>query len=266
MSTIWLRPRQPLAAPLPIYSRRQVLVDLAVNPENPYFAPAMVNRVWAWMMGRGLVEPLDQMHAANPPSHPELLAALTKNFTQHGYDFRHLLAGIAESRAYQLAGTIPGAKPDNLPPPERFAFAALKPLSQHQYALALFCAVGDLDRTGNRAKLEQKESTQIDRYIKLLDPGTEHFQPSLQVSLFLANNPQFDKLIADGGLAKRLSETADVPALTQLAFESVLSRRPDREETEEATHFLGARRDRRYEACKQLVWCLVNTSEFRFNH
>jgi hypothetical protein len=258
--------KNPLAAPLPLYSRRQALVDLAVNSDNTYFAPAIVNRVWAWMLGRGLVEPLDQMHAANPPSHPELLTALSKDFALHGYDFRRLVAGIAGSRTYQLASTIPGATPAVRPATERFAVADLRPLSQHQYALALFCAVGELDRAGGRAKLEQKESARIARYLKELDSGTEHFQPSLQVSLFLANSSRFDDLIANGGLARRLSATADEQALIQLAFESILSRHPDREETSQMVQFLAARRDRRSDACKQVVWSLLNTSEFRFNH
>ncbi len=258
--------KNPLAAALPIYSRRQALVDLAINPENPYFARSIVNRTWAWMVGRGLVEPLDQLHSANPASHPDLLVAMCEDFTRHGYDFRRLLSAIAGSRVYQLASHRPGEPPEARPPVERFAVAQLKPLSLHQYATSLLCAIGELDSAVTRAKFDQQQGERIVRLIKQLDPGTEHFQPSLQISLFLANSEEFDKLISEGALTRRLAETIDDAALVRLAFESVLARRPAPEETEEAVRYLAQRSDRRVDACKQLVWGLLNSSEFRFNH
>ena len=87
---------KPTAAPVPRYSRRALLVELAVNDKNPYFARAMVNRVWAWLIGRGLVEPLDQMHSANPATHPELFKALSAQFVASGYDFRVLIGGLVK--------------------------------------------------------------------------------------------------------------------------------------------------------------------------
>ena len=87
--------------PPPQFSARAKLVELALQPgERDFFARAIVNRVWHRLFGRGLVMPLDQMHSANPPSHPELLAWLARDMVEHGYDLRRLIRGLVLSRAY----------------------------------------------------------------------------------------------------------------------------------------------------------------------
>jgi hypothetical protein len=81
--------------------RRAHLAAWLTAPSNPYFARSFVNRVWKNFMGRGLVEAVDDMRATNPPSNEELLAALTKDFTDHGFDVKHLIRTIMQSAAYQ---------------------------------------------------------------------------------------------------------------------------------------------------------------------
>src|SRR5574341_1225170 len=81
--------------------RRQHLAKWLVSPNNPYFAKSLVNRVWKNFMGRGLVEAVDDMRATNPPSNEELLNALTKDFSDHGFDIKHLIRTIMNSAAYQ---------------------------------------------------------------------------------------------------------------------------------------------------------------------
>jgi hypothetical protein len=81
--------------------RRADLADWLTSPQNPYFAKAIVNRVWRNFMGRGLVEAEDDMRATNPPTNPELLAALAKDFSAHGYDMKHLIRLIMNSATYQ---------------------------------------------------------------------------------------------------------------------------------------------------------------------
>ena len=72
-------------------SSRVTLADWMTSPENPYFARASVNRLWAHLFGTGLVDPVDDLSDANPPSHPELLDELARQFVEHGYDFEFLL-------------------------------------------------------------------------------------------------------------------------------------------------------------------------------
>jgi len=84
---------------------RQKLADWLTEPGNPYFAKAIVNRLWAHIMGIGLVEAVDDMRVTNPPSNPQLLDALAKELTDYHFDLRHLMATIMKSRAYSLSST-----------------------------------------------------------------------------------------------------------------------------------------------------------------
>ena len=70
---------------------------------HPYFAEAAVNRIWGYFFARGIVDPVDDFRSTNPPTHPELLAALAEDFREHGYDLRHLMKTIVSSRTYQLS-------------------------------------------------------------------------------------------------------------------------------------------------------------------
>ena len=82
---------------------RQSLADWLTSRENPLFGKAMANRVWSYFFGRGIIEPVDDIRASNPPVNPQLLDALTKDFVDHGYDLRRLIRTIVNSRTYQLS-------------------------------------------------------------------------------------------------------------------------------------------------------------------
>src|SRR5947209_1456144 len=105
-------PPTPLdGRPLPSKSwadRRQYFADWLTAPDNPYFAKALVNRVWRNFMGRGLVEAEDDLRATNPPTNPELLAALAKDFAAHGCDVKHLIRLVMNSATYQRS-SLPAA-------------------------------------------------------------------------------------------------------------------------------------------------------------
>src|SRR5207253_142828 len=85
-------------------SPRQTLADWLVTPENPFFARAAVNRLWGHFFGIGLVDPVDDLTEANPPSHPELLDELASAFAAHQFDIKFLIRAILLSNAYQLSG------------------------------------------------------------------------------------------------------------------------------------------------------------------
>lgn len=84
-------------------NRREALADWMTSPENPYFAKSFVNRVWSYLLGVGLIEPVDDIRAGNPPSNPEMLDWLTDEFINSGFDVRHVMRLIANSRVYQLS-------------------------------------------------------------------------------------------------------------------------------------------------------------------
>ncbi len=83
--------------------RRDALAVWLTDRANPFFARAVVNRVWAQLLGRGIAEPVDNFGEGNPPTNPKLLDALAKDFAEHGYDMRHLIRTIMLSRTYQLS-------------------------------------------------------------------------------------------------------------------------------------------------------------------
>src|SRR6185295_3640768 len=93
---------QPLSVPAE-EDPRQKLVDWMVDADNPYFARAIANRYWAHFLGRGLVEPIDDMRDTNPPTNPELLDALAQNLVENKYSLKHLIRTICKSRTYQLS-------------------------------------------------------------------------------------------------------------------------------------------------------------------
>ncbi|MEO8497124.1 MAG: DUF1549 domain-containing protein, partial [Planctomycetota bacterium] len=121
--------------PTPAFSRRSQLASVALETdENIYFSRSIVNRIWYRLFGRGLVAPVDQMHPENPASHPELLDWLARDLVQHNYDLRRLIRGLVLSTAYSRASRWDG---ENVPPPELFAVAAVRPLTPAQYATSL---------------------------------------------------------------------------------------------------------------------------------
>src|SRR5208283_3032013 len=93
---------EPIAIDAEVDPRHRLVVWM-VDPKNPFFARAVVNRYWAHFMGRGLVDPVDDMRVTNPPSNPELLDALAEDFVKNGYSLKHLVKTICKSRTYQLS-------------------------------------------------------------------------------------------------------------------------------------------------------------------
>src|SRR5262249_16044149 len=95
--------------------RRHVLATWLTRPDNPFFARSIVSRYWGYLMGRGIVDPIDDMRVTNPPSNPELLEALAKDFVEHGFDLKALLRTILTSETYQLSSNpTPGNKSDEV--------------------------------------------------------------------------------------------------------------------------------------------------------
>lgn len=140
---------------------RRELADWLTDPENPYFAKAIVNRLWKAMMGRGLVEPVDDFRSTNPATHPDLLTALADDFIANGYDLRHTLRQIALSNAYARSAN---ATPQNRIDDRFYSHALKKPLVPEVLADALSDVLGVPDTYG-----AEPEGT---RAVALVDPNT----------------------------------------------------------------------------------------------
>lgn len=255
----------------PSFSVRAKLVELALAPgERAFFARALVNRVWHRLFGQGLVMPLDQMHSANPPSHPELLEWLARDFAEHGYDLRRLLRGLVLSQAYSRSSRWEGSE---VPPPRLFAVAQIRPLTPTQLATSLILATADPEALPTQPSEVEKRLEEIEKNAAalagLFAPPTENFQVGVGEALLFSNNGQLEQtLLADGSgrLVTRLAGLKEPAQQADLAVRTVLSRPPRPEELTTLTDYLRHRADRPAAACRHVVWALLAGAEFRFNH
>ena len=254
-----------LPPPAPKTSARNRLAEIALEPgERDFFAKSIVNRVWNQLFGRGLVMPLDQMHSANPASHPELLDWLAKDTIGHGYDLRRLIRGLALSRAYSRTSRWESG---DAPEPKLFAFAAVRPLAPNQLATSMWVATADPETLQDDKKLDSLASHARELSRAIARPG-EDYQIGATEALFMSNGDRLKDLFSGDGnrLVGRLVKIADRRERVEAAVRSVLSRPADDEELGVLSEFLAAREDRPAEGCRQLVWALLTDSEFRFNY
>jgi hypothetical protein len=260
-------------------SRRDYLVA-ATLAEPEFFSRALVNRLWDYFFGRGLVDPVDQMHSGNPPSVPGLLEYLAEDFRASRYDLRRLVAALVHTRLYALDSRWPsasGAEPGPEPQAAHFASARLRPLSPRQMALALRIATGHA-----QPRADGDLAQQMQHYLELekqsaplaaaFDARRADFQSSASEALFVSNHPSIQQLLASPegqpstGLVPELAALPTNELVVQRAMLSVLSRRPTDEERQELSAWLAAQGGDRPTACAQLVWALLASAEFRFNH
>ena len=245
--------------------RREQLVAAALE-QRQFLSRAIVNRTWSWLLGRGLVSPVDQMHSGNHASVPAVLDFLADDFAVSGYDLRRLVLTIVSSRAYRLSSQITGEPP----PADAFAAAALKPLSPRQFALSLVLATGEpaISLTDDAKTREEKYRALEKQAAELLvgfDPTLDGYQASAGEALYLANHPAVQKLAQPAGnnLAARLLNESDDEQRIAAAYRCLLSRKPTPAESETATVLL-TKAGTREDGVSDLVWALATSAEFRF--
>ena len=248
--------------PLPKFSRRKELARLALD-NNPAFSKALVNRLWAILIGRGIVHPVDKMNSAHPPSHPALLAWLAKDFAASGFDVRRTCRAILRSRAYALSTIHPAETP---PAVNSFARGIDKPLPAEALYRSILVALGS--EAHENGTIDQ-ENTYRDGFVKTYpDIFAENFSPSVQQAMFAANGKVVEKILSSANLPllSRLDERGDNGSLTEELFLATLGRVPDHEERTQTLSYLMERTDRPSAAIRQILWALFNSAEFRMNH
>lgn len=253
---------------------RQALADWMTAPQNPYFARVIVNRVWADLMGRGLVEPVDDLRATNPPSNGPLLEALADDFRQHGHDLKHLLRTILASSTYAL-GSVPNER--NAGDHRYFA----RHYRQRLRAEVLLDAVGDV--TGVPESLAampprsravaswtvRNDSVFLDSFGRPdpnQDPPCERGGDTTVVqALHLMNSPGLQrKVTSDEGRAATLAASAKSPSeIVEELYCSAYGRLPTESERAACVALFKPGVSRR-QAVEDLTWALLNTPEFLF--
>ena len=256
--------------PAPKFSRKNELANWVTNANNPYFARAAANRIWAQFMGKGIVNPIDNLGDDNPPSHPELLAALSAGLVEHKFDLKWFIREILNTKVYQLSsqGSISDAHP------QWYERARFRPLSAEEL-LESWVLAANYDKVleANNQKPESRFQIRritwdyIRRYFGQPNDGVGNFQGGMHEHLYL-NNGQVHTLISSGkgGLKQSLSDSKAMwPGRVDRMFVQILSRRPTKQESARFVAHLTAPDDpdgRLHDA----IWSLMTCSEFRFNH
>jgi hypothetical protein len=261
---------------------RQVLVDWMAAAENRYFSHALVNRYWKHFFGRGLVEPEDDMRATNPPTNPELLDALARHFTASGFDLKGLARTICQSSAYQL-----NSEPNEYNVEDRQNFSRYYPkrLAAEVLLDAIDAATESFtqfDGVPQGTRAIQLPDTSFNSYFLTVFGRPEsssacecerQTEANLAQGLHLINSSEIHgKLSANNGRAARLASDAqqsDHDKVREL-FLCTLNREPTAEE-EAAVHEhvqkkLAENKDNLRVAYEDILWTLINTKEFLFNH
>ncbi|MEZ6130241.1 MAG: DUF1549 domain-containing protein [Planctomycetaceae bacterium] len=259
--------------PRPSFSPRQKLVEAALSGENSrFFSRAMANRVWARFFDRGLVHPLDQLHSANPGSHPELLDWLEREFRSHNYNLRWLERGLVLSDTYARSSLW---ESEDSPPPELFAVATPRPLSPRQFALTVMLATTSPDAfnqwlTADAWPAKRRElEDRADGWRREFELPGESFSVSVDEALLFANSDRvMNDFLRDGSdkLVGCLLKTDSTDDAVTKAFATVLSREPDQEERAACLEFAAQRTQNRVDGLRNMVWALITSPELRFNH
>ncbi|MDY3555148.1 DUF1549 and DUF1553 domain-containing protein [Gemmata sp. JC717] len=261
------------APPAPKFSARAKLVEVALKGENAdFFARSISNRLWHRFLGTGLVSPLDQMHSENAPSHPELLAWLSRDTAAHNYDLKRLIRGIVTSKTYSRNSKYEESA--SVPPFKTYAVARLKPLTPLQLATSLKIAAADpssfdkLKPDELEKRLEQIESS-ARGFAAMLAQPTDNFQIGVGEALLFSNGERvMNELLTDGGgsvLGRTKGMTEPKEAVAFL-MKAAYGRAPTGAEEGALVAYVEKRKDRAHEAYKQILWALVTAPEFRFSY
>lgn len=260
----------------PLDDPRDALVDWMTQKDNPFFAKALVNRYWKHFFGRGLVDPEDDMRVTNPASNPELLDALAQDFIDHQFDLKYLVSLICNSKTYQLS-----AEPNEYNQNDKQNYARFYP--RRLDAETMLDAIDQV--TGVPTAFAGMPAGV--RAGQLPDNGFQNYfltvfgrpeassacecerstDASLAQSLHLLNSQDILGKVAfdQGRAAKMAGEERPFEQRIRELYLLAFSREPDAEEMEIARKYVESKQSSR-EAFEDVVWALVNTKEFLFNH
>jgi hypothetical protein len=255
---------------------RHKLVDWMAEPTNPFFAKALVNRMWGHLMGRGLVDPVDDMRETNPPSNPELLEALAQDFIKQKFDVKHVLRTICNSRTYQLSST-----PNDFNKHDKQNHARY--YARRVIAEVLHDAVDQACGTRTQFGKMSRQARAVDLphegfgsyFLDVFDrpPRSSACEcarsggASLQQVLHLSFSQDLENKIGrgDGRVAKLVEKKATNEQAVEELYLAAFARIPTAAERQTAIEYLQRQTDRR-RGMEDLLWVLLNTREFMFNH
>ncbi|MEX0716247.1 MAG: DUF1553 domain-containing protein [Planctomycetaceae bacterium] len=270
---------------------RPLVVEWLRRPDNPFFAKAIVNRVWAHYFGRGIVDPPDHLSPLNPPSHPELLDELCRRFIAHKYDLRWLHRTIANSRAYQQSSTPATVDPARIGAARRnFGAFELRRLPAEALVDAIDHATGTVEEFPAGLFLPEQakaiEVAGVTSYKKGEAPLSYAFRifgrptrdtevqcdcerdanATIVQTLYLANHPRvLEKIYGEGRVTRLLEAVSDDDARIDELYLATLTRLPNDGERAACLDYVQGR-ESSPRAFQDVLWSLLNTREFVLNH
>ncbi len=266
-------------APTPLpdgANRRQAFADWITSKENPFFAKSMANRVWSYFLGKGIIDPVDDIRASNPPVNEELLNALTKDFKDHNYDLKRLIKTIVTSRTYQAGiETNEWNQTDQV----NFSHAVPRRLNAEQLMDALTEATGvrpEFPEVPADTTAEEFPDPHVgkDGFLDLFGrPQRESAcecerktDLSLPQALNLINGKTISDAVADpsGTIAKAMMAGSSDDALIKEMYLRTLSRTPTPAELDAGITYL-RRPGQRATRAQDLLWALLNSKAFLYN-
>lgn len=267
------------AAPLPATftgDRRQALADWLTSPRNPFFARILVNRVWKHFLGQGLVEPVDDMRVTNPPTNAALLDYLAQDFVRNGYDVKRLMRTILRSETYQRTA-VPTRR--NAADTHYYSHFFFKRLGAEPLLDAVGAATGVGEKFGGYPvglRATELPDTSVQSYfLDLFGRPARNIvcqcertdAPNLGQILHFMNGKDINDRLAskDGRVARLLAAGTPNVGIIENLYLAALSRFPTEDEALESLISFGRAKDRRQEA-EDLLWALLNSKEFLFNH
>jgi hypothetical protein len=274
-------------SPLPATADRlDEIAEWVVANDNPYFARAQVNRIWFHLLGRGLVDPIDDFRLTNPASHPELLEWLAGEFRSNGYRLKPVVRLITSSSTYQLASETSEANADDqlnyshvIPrriPAEVMADALSQvlgtPLEFTGYPVGT--RAGELAGTGASVR-RGRSATMGEQLLKTFGKPTRQQScecervttPTLAQTFQLVSGRVLDSMLVaeNNAIGKWISESRSDSDIVRELYWSALSREPSEAEFKAANERLRPATNRRA-VLEDLAWALVNSNEFLFRH
>lgn len=257
-------------------SPRTIFLDWLTSKENPYFARGMANKMWANFMGKGIVEPVDDMRDLSKATHPELLELLAQEFTNSGYDVKHLIRCIVSSQVYQRTSKpLPTNKEDKV----LYSHAPIKVMTADMLYDSLAVVLKHAPTatpTGPRARQQQAMAMRKgrgntrDQFRAFFhaeaddDAGvTEEYSHGIPQVLRLMNDATMNNIT--GLVADLMKQSTTPDQMIQTLYLRILSRYATSKEIARMKKYLEGDRDPK-RAYSDIFWALMNSSEFVFNH
>ncbi len=263
---------------------REVFADWLLQEKNPWFARSIANRVWFWLLGRGIIQEPDDLRPDNPPSHPELLAFLEKELVSAHYDLKHLYRLILNSRSYQLSALPVAGQAEE---PASFSHYPIRRLEAEVLIDALNQITGTTESYSSaipepftfipetQRSIALPDGSISSSFLELFgrpprDTGLElerNNKLTAAQSLHLLNSSHIQKKLDQSRKLQNLINSKGTPReVTSGLYLMILSRYPTEQEWEVVSGYAQSSKVKTRDALVDLAWALVNSAEFLYRH